>query len=112
MSSGSGAWRDVVEQLAPEILVGNQSRRRVALATAEIAVEGGGAAIQQVHQVRAVADDDPGAVAFRAVDFIAFAGHGLAIDGAVCVAGEHGAVDGGFGSDGDVIAPHARQVLV
>ncbi|MNP78236.1 hypothetical protein D3C76_1757990 [compost metagenome] len=62
--------------------------------------------------MRAVAHDDSGAVAFRTVNLITLSGHGLAIDRAVLVAREHGAVDRGFGSNGDVIAPHARHVLM
>ena len=78
---------------------------------AEITVQGGFTPLQQVHQPRTIADNPPGTVALRAIDLIAFAGHGLAIDGAVFPAGEHGAVDGGLGADGDVIAHHADMSL-
>jgi hypothetical protein len=77
------------------------------LALAEVAIEGGVAPIHQIHQVRAVADDQSGAGALWAIDFIAFAGNGLTIDGAVRPARAYGAAGGGFRPDGDVIALHA-----
>jgi hypothetical protein len=113
LNGGSGSRRDAanIDLLAPDGLIGDQLGRWIALALAQVAIQRGLASFPILRQAWADADDCPGAVAFRACDLIAFAGHGLAIDAAAMPTADDRAVDGGFGPDGDVVALHAKYVL-
>ncbi|WP_212613349.1 hypothetical protein, partial [Pseudomonas vancouverensis] len=74
MRGGLGARREfVLDLLAAEVLVGDQSRRWVALAMAQVAIQRSVTVLEQIHQARAIANNGPGAVALWAIDLIAFA---------------------------------------
>src|SRR3989344_828299 len=114
LSRGSGRRRNAAafDRLASDGLIGNQLGRWIALALAQVAVQCGLASFPLLRQAWADADDCPGTVAFRAFDLIAFAGQVLAQDAASMPTAYDCAADGGFGPDCDVVALHAKCVLV
>lgn len=114
MSGGSAVinrW-DIFELLGEDCLVGFEPGWSVAFAATEVAVEGDLAAVERVVQMGTVEGDDAGAVAFRAIDFIACTGNGLAFDLEKSGARAYVAADGGLGSNGDEVALHAKCVPV